>query len=303
MDLFLLGQDGYVRTLWMNNQDQFPKHPWAVNPGHLARRGSSIAAVSRELDQIDVFYVTADHQLTTQWWHPTAVDWATNQRTLAGPLVAGASNIAALARSQDATNPSRLDVFYISLDYNRPYADPRWNDGWQVIHAAWSSAADWQLTPIAGLNRPAAGTGVAAVRDANGIVHLMVQSRDRTALQHATLSPDRAAWNVANGPNPLPADTDRQTWWMSLQLIALPGFLLLMGMNSAGTLAWSSYIAGRWSDPATGDAAFATNRPVSFAPRNDGATVDLLGIAEDGSFLTRALSYTRTGTVQLIPLR
>jgi hypothetical protein len=217
-------------------------------------------------------------------------------------MVAGGSNLAALARSQDATNPSRLDVFYVSLDYTRPYADPRWQDSWQVVHATWSSAADWQLTPIADLARPAAATGVTAASDAAGIVHVVIQSRDRTALQHARLQPDRAGWNAGAGPGPLPADVDRQSWWMSLHLVALPDYMLLVGMTSAGALAWSIYLNGRWSDPNTGDVTFATSRPLSFA-RRGAAILDVFGITEDGALVMRSLSFTRTGTVQLIPVR
>jgi hypothetical protein len=178
VDVFVLGQDGFLRTLWMNPQETFPKHPWALNPGHLARRGSPLAAVCRALDQIDLFYISADHHLATQWWSPSAVDWSRNQRDLPEPLVAGGSNIVALASAADGANPSSLDVFYIGLNHVTAYADPTWNDGWQVVHAAWPAAGDWAVTPIAGMDRPAASTGVAAARYSQGSFHVVIQTRD-----------------------------------------------------------------------------------------------------------------------------
>lgn len=293
VDLFLLGQDGYVRTLWSNASEVFPKHTWPLNPSTLARRGSPIAAVSRELDQLDVFYFDNDHRLTTQWWNPAATDWSKNVRTLDGPLAAGGTNLVALARAGDASNPSRLDVLYTGLDYSRNSSNHKWSDGFTVVHATWSATADWQVAAIAGITRPAAASGIAATRDAGGTIHAVVQRRDRSALQHAMLAPGSANWTVAAGPGALDADVDRATWWMTLQLVALPGFIALVGVTSAGTLAWSTY-QSRWSKPATGSATFASNRFLALAPRADG-TLDVLGIDEAGKPLQRTLTFSRTG--------
>jgi hypothetical protein len=261
--VFVLGQDGFVRTLWMNPQESFPSHPWSLNPGRPARRGSPFAAACRALDQIDLFYVSADHHLTTQWWNPLSLDWSNNRRALPEPLVAGGSNIVALAGPADATNPGgSLDVFYIGLSYMTPYADPAWKDGWQVVHAAWPVAGDWNVTPIPGMDEPAASTGAAAARDPQSALHVVVQTRDRAALRHAIREPGRA-WQVDSGPAPLGADVERRNWWMSLYLAVLPDFLLLVGMTSAGTLAWATYAAGRWSTTAYGQVTFATSRPLA----------------------------------------
>src|SRR5207247_3206355 len=94
--------------------------------------------------------------------------WARNRRSLAGPLVAGGSNIVALGRPADTAGPSALDVFYVSLNYDIPYADPDWNQSWRVIHAAWPVDGDWKLTPIADLDSIAASCGVTAARDSLG---------------------------------------------------------------------------------------------------------------------------------------
>jgi hypothetical protein len=300
-DLFVLGLDGFVRTTWVTDRETFPRHPWALHPDRPARKGSPLAAVSREIDQLDVFYVGGDHQLVTQWWSPSALNWARNRRTLAGPLVAGGSNIAALGQPPAGTTPGRLDVFYVSLDYGRAYAaPPAWNNAWQVVHGLWTTAADWRLAPIAGLDNPAAATGVAAARDTQGTVHVVVQTRDRLGLRHATLAPAGARWNVGAGPGPLPAlrGEDLAPWWMSLHLAVCPNLVLLVGMTSAAQIAWASWAAGRWSAVQTAAARFSTGRPLALALRA-GGFVDAIGLTEGGELLTRSFEVARDGTVRL----
>jgi hypothetical protein len=298
-DLFMLGQDGYVRTIWMNPTETFPHHPWALNPNQLARKGSPIAAVSRTLDQLDIFYVSIDHQLATQWWSPSTTDWTRNRRTLGEPLVAGGSNIVALGRSGATADLNSLDVFYISLNHAAAYSDSTWNDQWRVVQATWSAAADWVLTPIAGLEQAAASSGVAAVRDAAGNLHVVVQTRDRTTVRYATRAAGRD-WQVVAGPGPTTMDVERRNWWMSLNLLSLPDYILLVGMTCAGTLAWSVYMAGRWSAVAEGAVAFATNRPISLALRGANI-VDVMGLNEDGAFLSRSLTLGQGGAITLAP--
>ncbi len=301
IDLYLLGQDGYLRTLWANERETYPKHPWPLNPNTLARRGSAIAAVSRSLDQIDVFYVGRDHHLVTQWWNPGSVEWSSNLRVLNGPPVAPSSNVAALPTPNDGIGSSdRLDVLYITLDLTRPYTDPHWDDAWQVVHGVWSHDSDWQLTPIRGLTGVAGSSGVALVRDGNGILHAVVQNRNRMGLQHALMQADATTWNVQAGPGPPPPQQNRPSWWMSLHLIVLADLVLLVGMTNAASLAWSTYTDEHWSGVDQGDAAFATNRPLALARRGR-AAVDVVGITEEGDIATRSLSIGQDRRVHLLP--
>jgi hypothetical protein len=305
VDLFLQGLDGLVRTTWSNPQEAFPAHRWALHADP-ARKSSPIAAVSRELDQLDVFYVGRNHQLVTQWWNPQATDWGRNQRALAGPTVAGGSNLVALGRPATpaagavATTPSALDVFYISHDYSRTYtATPAWNDAWRVVRASWTTAVDWQLQAIDGLDPPAAFSGIAAARDSAGLINLVFQTRDRTGLRHATLTAP-STWNRAVGPGPLPLDGESPAWWMSLQLCSFPGCLLLTGVTSAGTLAWATFAGGRWSAVSAGAATFSTGRPIAVAPRGNDR-LDVLGLTELGAFVSRTLQIAPGGAVTLLP--
>jgi Domain of unknown function (DUF1906) len=302
-DVFVLGLDGFVRTLWVNPRETFPHHPWALNPSDPARKGSPIYAAAREVDQLDVFYVGEDHQLVTQWWSPTALDWTRNRRVLAGPQVAGGSNIGVLGQRRAGATPGRLDVFYVSLDHARPYAaGAAWNDAWQVVHGVWTTAADWQLTPIRGLEGAAAASGVTVARDPRGMLHAVVQTRDRNELRHATLAPGATDWDAAAGPRALPAPTagEPAAWWMTLRLNVFPSCLLLVGVTSAGQIAWATWQRpGGWSAVQTAAATFSTGRRLAVA-RRGAATLDVVGLTEDGDLTTRTFEIAGNGTARIL---
>ena len=311
VDVFLLGQDGFLRTAWINNRERFPFHPWPVNPQSPARRGSPIAAVSRAVDQLDIFYVDQGHHLVTQWWNPAATRWDLNRRVLLetsqasgeNNLVAGGTNLAALPSPHDASRPEdRLDVFYISLNYAQPYVAPpnqNWNNSWNVVHAAWSTRDDWQLSRIPNLTRVAASSGVAAVRDATGMIHVVVQGRNRAGLSHARLASSvGSTWTVRNGPGPIPMALQQPRWWMSLHLCCIDDRLLLFGMINTGELAWALFTQDHWSTVVTAPISFATTRPLAYARRGASA-VDIVGITEDGSTIARSLVIAQGGTVNL----
>jgi len=311
-DFFVLGQDGFLRTLWMSESEQFPSHSWPVNPRNPARQGSPVAAVSRTLDQLDIFYVDQHHQLVTLWWNPGATRWDLNVRVLPGPtstsaenlLVAGGSNLAALPAAFDAQRPSdRLDVFYVSLNFTQPYADPerdrRWSDAFGVTHAVWTTRSDWRLAQIPDLSGVAAKSGIAAARDAAGSIHLIVQRRDRAGLVHAILSgAGGAGWTIQNGPGPIPLDQGRTRWWMSLHLVPFDERMLLFGMTNASALAWSLYADGRWSSVEAAAVRFSTTRPLGYSQRGVVA-LDIIGISEDGNVSGRSLALSPAGGIIL----
>jgi hypothetical protein len=300
-DLFVQGLDGLVRTAWITPREAFPRHPWPLHT-EPARRGTPIAAVCREVDQIDVFYVSREHQLVTQWWHPRALNWGQNRRVLAGPMVAGGSNLAAVKRAAGDSPRTQLDVFYISLDYTRPYAEPaRWNDAWRVVHATWAQSTDWQLQPIRGLDQPAAASGVAAAGDNWGRLNVVVQTRDRRGLRHAVrTAATGSTWNVADGPGPLPADGDAPRWWMTFSLAVFENLLLLVGITNSGSIAWAAYSPPRWSGLRLEASRFSTGRPIALAHRG-GGRLDVVGVSADGDFVSRTFEVFRDGRVNLQP--
>jgi hypothetical protein len=321
--LFVLGLDGLVRTLYQNPRETYPRHEWALNPtaGDQARHASPLAAVSRTQGQIDLFYVNRAHQLVTQWLNPggsdRAADWKNARRILAGPLVAGGSNLTALPSPADYANSpgeimNRLDVFYISFDYS----DPAHPDAWQVVHARWSQSADWAIDPIPGLSGVAAASGVAATRDSAGDLHVIVQLRSRTATRHARLQRQRGAtWSVGPGPqapSPGPAATPgTPDSWVTLHLAALRAAVIMAGMTRLGRLAWSTWtLRGGWSNSSASAptldqhgfpvAAFSTGARLHLARRGP-SDLDILGIAENGDLTSRTLHVISGENAVLAP--
>jgi hypothetical protein len=311
-DLFVLGQDGFVRTTWVSPQELVPHSSSVLNltQNRRARRGSPIAAVSRVIDQLDVFYVGRDHRLLTSAWRP-GQKWSDTLRVVEPtrrplvPLVAGGSNLMVLPTPSDANPPSnRLDVLYVTLDFNLPVNDPHWNDSWQVIHGVWTPSTDWQpFNPVPDLNRVAASSRVAAVTDNQGNLHIIVQTRDRASLRHGILLANTGAWNVQAGPGSLPTFQSRPVWWMSLHLIAIRDLVVLVGLTSESMLAWATYpTGGPWSTPTASSSRvqFATNRPLVLA-RLGTTMVDVFGVNEEGEFTWRRLNIAQNGTVNLMP--
>lgn len=288
-DLFLLGLDGFVRTAWVNPREERPRHPWPLNPGQPARKGSPLAAASRVTDQLDVFYVDRSHRLVTHWWHPSQPDWARQRRVIGGPLVAGGSTLAALPAATDAMPmPDRLDVCFVTFDYSLPGTTAQaWNDRWQLAHASWTSRADWQTETVMVPGGIAAGSGVAAARTADRTIHVLAQRRNRSGLIHASL-PDGGSWQIGQGPS-LP----RTGSWMNLQLAVSGTTLVLAGMTSEAELGFATWAGGRWSPGTTAPATFSTGRPMSLARR--GPAIDLIGIDEDGRLTMRSLELGAGG--------
>ena len=298
-DLFVQGLDGLIRTAWKNDRERFIRHPWALH-AQPARRGTPLAAVCREVDQIDVFYVNREHQLVTQWWSQGSPTWANHRQVINGPLVAGGSNLAAVKRAAGATPRSQLDVFYISLDYARPYAaPPAWNDAWRVVHATWAQDAGWQVRPVAGLDNPAAASGVAAAGDAWGRLNVVVQTRDRRGLRHGVRAAlTGSTFAVADGPSFGADQTPR--WWTTFGLAVYENLLLFVGITNAGQLGWATHRPGVWSRVELSASAFSTGRPIALA-RRGGGLLDVNGVTAEGAFARRTLRIQADGRVTLQP--
>ncbi len=226
-DVFWVHPDGWVKTSWedatqRNTAIGHINRDDPGNPGRwvLARKGSPLAAVSMNVDRLDVFYVDTGHRLFHQWWAPTSSTWSTNGDWVGGAdlLVAPASNIAALplptAPAATATT-GRWDVLFISqagLDgphrtARTPHAaGPLGNAQRQIPKA---TVLDWLLGAAhqqmryrlrwatGGAGAPtvaevdtqtpawsilSVATGVAACRGVDDRLHVVFQERARAAL-------------------------------------------------------------------------------------------------------------------------
>ena len=125
LDVFICGYDGVVYTNWWNPGDMWPgaQNDWAPIGGFFPR-GTSISAVSRNPDQLDIFICGYNGLVYTNWWNPGDQwpgrnnDWA----SIGGTFPAGAPP-AAVSR-----NPDQLDVFITG------------NDG--VVYTNWWNPSD-----------------------------------------------------------------------------------------------------------------------------------------------------------------
>jgi|GEM_PF-4371059 len=299
VDVFLAGQDGFIRTMWMNEQETFPRHVWPLNPKNPARKSTPITAVSREVDHIDIFYVSSDHQLVTQWWNPSAQNWPANIRKLPEFTVAGNTNIAAVGTPASITTPGTIDVLYVSMNYKLSYDDPSWNASWVLVCASWATDRDWTVAAVPTMTGIAAACGIAAVRDTAGVLHVVTQNRARNGLRHAQRGRD-GVWQVADGPGTLNPDVNRRSWWMSLQAVVISDLILLVGITSAMRIAWSAFRRGQWSAVREDEATFSAGGRLSLATRGQ-TNIDIVGLNEDGVLVTRTMTADNSGNITLLP--
>ncbi|WP_167514464.1 glycoside hydrolase domain-containing protein [Mesorhizobium intechi] len=284
-DGFVTGQDGFIRQFWLNPDERFPTHASCLNPAMPTRKGTPIVAISRRLDQLDLFYVDQQHLLTTRWWNPGESDWTRNVSRLDGPPVSGGSNLVALPSQHDAMTVDRMDVFYVSCEIAASEDDASWS----VAHAFRSAGDGWRVSSVPNTSGAAGGSGVAAVRASTGAIHMIAQRRDRSELMHLILEDGQEIWQTSTTmPKRLPSTLGRPDWWMCLYLIAIADALLLFGITRNGALAWSTLGSAGWSEINSIQGPFSSGRPVAYARR--GATnVDIVGVTNDGVPLTRTL--------------
>jgi hypothetical protein len=86
---------------------------------------------------------------------------------------------------------------------------------------------------------------------------------------------------------------------MTLRLNVFPGCLLLVGVTSAGEIAWTTWqLSSGWSAIQTAAATFSTGRRLAVARRGR-STLDVLGLTEDGDLTTRAFEIAG-GTARIL---
>jgi hypothetical protein len=72
LDVFWVAPDGAIRSHWW--RQGFPNGAWAehepfnIAPPGSAQPGTAVAAVSREPEQLDVFWVAPDGAIRSHWW-------------------------------------------------------------------------------------------------------------------------------------------------------------------------------------------------------------------------------------------
>jgi hypothetical protein len=138
LDVFWVGPDGGIGTTWWSSDANGGRWntPFSIAPPGSAQPGA-IAAVARNPDHLDVFWVGPDGGIGTTWWSSDANNGAWHRPfgiAPSGAALGGA--IAAVAR-----NPDHLDVFWVGPD--RGIGTTWWSSGERVrLHLRILTAPD-----------------------------------------------------------------------------------------------------------------------------------------------------------------
>lgn len=275
IDLFGVGMNGSVWTAWKNDFERWPMHPWVLNPTTPARKGSPIAAVSRMLDQIDVFFVNRNHELATNFWNPLDQNWGRPAVPISiGTAVAPASNIAVAV---DWNAPARLDVAFIS-----------WDDA-QVYWARWAGLG-WDYEAVPTLVPVSALGGVSLAR-VGSTLHLAAVS-----LEGRVLHTSRSDLDLGS-PGRWTAAVDVQVGFgspsVAARLVVVDNQLVLVGIDREGRLWWAICSAGTWL-PAGIDLTtlYSTSAKLDVVASASGA-VHVLAFDSSGRAVAHRLRLTR----------
>ena len=188
LDVFWVTRDGAIGSNWWTAA---PGTSWAdhgsfrIAPAGSARPGSALAALARTPDNLDVYWVTPDGAVASNWWFAApGASWADHGWfTITPPsAVASAGGITATART-----PNNLDVFWVAQDGS---VGTQW---WHA--AAGHSWADHSPFAIAPPGSASPGSSITAVgRLASHLDVFWVRPDGAIGTQWWDAAPDQG-WN------------------------------------------------------------------------------------------------------------
>jgi hypothetical protein len=117
LDVFWVGPDGAIGSMWWNaapGQSWGDHQAFPVTAAGAGVAGGRVASVSRDADQLDVFWVGPDGAIASTWWNAApGRNWGDHQPfAVSGPGASGpGSHLAAVART-----PDHMDLFWIGPD-------------------------------------------------------------------------------------------------------------------------------------------------------------------------------------------
>ena len=117
LDVFWVGPERQLASSWWHDSSGhgWGDHPWfSATPPGAASSNQNVAAVSREPNHLDVFWVCPDGSIGSQWWNSAAgLGWSDHAPFAITPegTVRPGSPITAVARAEN-----HLDVFWIRPD-------------------------------------------------------------------------------------------------------------------------------------------------------------------------------------------
>jgi hypothetical protein len=110
LDVFWIGPDGAIgSTAWNPDADSWAT-PFPITPPGAARADSKLAAIARDSEKLDVFFMGRDGAVATVAWS-RAGGWSAPLPITPPNAARGNSPVTAVAR-----NPDHIDVFYIGPD-------------------------------------------------------------------------------------------------------------------------------------------------------------------------------------------
>jgi len=134
---------------------------WSGVSGGVAAPGSSVTALTRNANRIDLFCIGSDLKTYSTWWDASG-GWGT-WFNLAGGIAAPNTSIAAVART-----PTRMDAFAVGGDHG-------------IYTIAWDAATNWG-SGWTGLNGAAApNTSISAVSRDSTHIDLFAVGTDQFA--------------------------------------------------------------------------------------------------------------------------
>lgn len=136
LDIFMVGKDGNIYTAaWDQNQAEGKWRGWWQIGSLKAKPGSSISALARDANKLDVFVVGVDSKVYTAAWDAAVADgkwrgwWPINNNEVA-------ANSPVIAVSRDA---KKLDIFVTGKNnavytaaWDADVADGNWRGYWEI---------------------------------------------------------------------------------------------------------------------------------------------------------------------------
>lgn len=192
LDIFAVASDHKIYTAAWEPAFTDGFHGWWPVQGGIAAPNTSVTAVSRSANKLDIFCVGTDQKVYTAAWEPDFTTWHGWWPVLGGVAAPGTS-VFAVSRSAD-----HLDIFCVGTD--RGIYTAAWEPGFTTWHGWWRI----------GTLRAMPGTSVFAVsRSANKLDIFAVA--ENGSICTAAWEPGSAGW---------------RGWWPILGGVAAPGTMV-----------------------------------------------------------------------------
>lgn len=205
LDIVVTGNDGGVYTAAWEPAFKGSWHGWWRIGDLVVPPATSVSAVSRSTDKLDVFATGSDGAVRTAAWEPAFKGSWHGWWQIAGGKAAPGAPVAAVSRSND-----KLDVFVVGL--NGAVATAAWEPAFKGSWHGW-----WQV-----------GTGIAVPQ--GGRISAVSRSPDK--LDIFACGTDGGIYTAAWQPG----DTHWRGWWRIGNLEAPPGALVSAVSRSADKL-------------------------------------------------------------------